>query len=959
MAELKKVGAQLVAEGAEQAAQNWDKVTKAEELNTTAIQQNMHAYGEAQRIQDEYFAKLPQNVNQVNQLTKSAGELDSAWRRAFMSFKDVGDSPQAALRSIEIEFERGAKAADVFKSNQDLLFENMTRLAGEGKTWNEIQKEMNELAGKNAESHARLSENSIQTSRAFFALTLASFGLMTITRELAKSGDELAPTLEKITNATQIIASFGSAGAFIGGAPGAVAGGVLGAVLALPEALDQTSEATKALGEELQKIGAQDDAAEQLAKIANVSQDAAAEMLHLAETAPILLATLERIQELQAQREFATSGLGQGLAGLSGFDPQVLTEAYDTAIQKQAELVQSQFEVAKAGEVARESTDKLNSSLKNLGTGDAKTQLADLLGVTEEVSKGFLDFANENREVAEQAQVLVQSIQDAQVQLAKMQEQLKDQEPSIAQQHVMEGLTNRIREQRAALNDLVLSHQSFESSNDKIIDGAERLVDAVTRANHSLETLAERIGNQYVQAQQQYSNAVQDAAEQRANAIFNAEQSLTNRIVDLWQDLQNRVSDINQGLADRVSDIQLQLANKLSDIQVQLSNRIHDIQLQLSNRIADIQQQTADRISDINRDLQNKLDDLAHQRDLAVGQANQKIADAARDLSRKLYEIERDRIQAIEALAFNTHEQLMDARTNHDRDRILRRQQFEQAQIDDQANNARKDALADFQDKVSQAEREKRLAQDVYDYQVMLAKRLAQQKIDDAIHTANVQIAQAQRQAQQQTDIANRQSQQQIEQANRQAQQQLAIAQREAEQQLALAQGRYEQELETAQRAYAQQVEAARRAEEQRNADAMRALEQRNAAIALSHELERKQIMYTLQVALDAFNLIIEAINLANTHLMGFAQAYQNFIDDPLGLEGLNNGLLPTQGGTGITPPPIPVPIVPTGSNNGIINTPAVSNMTRSNTVNIVVNGVSDTKIVDTIKREFNKVNWR
>lgn len=743
--------------------------------------------------------------------------------------------------------------------------------------------------------HSRLSESAIGSSRTFFALTLASFGVMSVAQELKKSfGDDLPPAFEKTSSAIQQIASFGSAGAFVGGAPGAIFGGIAGGLIAITTAAVTLDPELQRLNQQLDNMSNRDETVETLSRIAGVSEEVARVWVEAARKDSDFASRLEEIVKKGEPVPGLLASINETIRGMNG------------------------------------NVDSLGKSFGDLGNTINQTITLGL-GLFNAWGAAFEEFSKSGNFLDAQA-----------AGVKRLEEFLLNTTKATTGLGVAQGDAARL----TAEAESILDKES--NTADKLADAQRRLADATEDANHRMAQLSERTANQYAQAQQQYSNAVQDAAEQRANAIFNAEQTLTNRISDLWQDLQNKVADINQNLAD-----------KISDIQVQLQNRIADIQSQLSDRIADIQQQLADKISDINQDLQNKLQDLAHSRDQAVQGANQKILEASRELSRKLYEIERDRLEAIEALAFSTHEQLQDARTDHDRDRILRRAQFEQGQIDQKANDARKDAIADYQDKVAQAEREKKLAKDTYDYQVMLAKQLAAQKIANAQHDADVQIAQAQRQAQQQLAIAQRQ-----------AQQQLDIAQREAAQQLALAQRRHEQELATAQRAYQQQVEAARRAEQQRVADAQRALEQRNAAIAQSHDAERKQIEYTLQKAIEAYQRqiaeiknLVGAVRLLIEQYMVLAGVAENIAKigsaATTGLfdDWINNIQNVVKKGTQPTAPIIPI----LGSGERNIITPAsISSSTRNNSINIIINDATDArKVGEVVRRELAQVAWR
>lgn len=717
-----------------------------------------------------------------------------------------------------------------------------------------------------ATSHNKLTESAVASSRAFFALTLASFGVMSVTQELKKSfGDDLPVAFEKTSSAIQQVASFGSAGAFIGGVPGAILGGIAGGLIAVTTAAISLDPALQQLNSSLDNMTKQDELITTLSDISGQSEKVVAIWLEAAKQDPSFAQTLEDAAKAAEPVPGIIASINETIRGMNG-------------------------NVDALGRTFEEVGEKVNKTLLDWlagwnGLGKFIETLAQGGSVEEALTAG-----------RERATEVIQNV-------------TKATEGSAISQETANELTKEAKR--------VLDEQS--KAAEKAAAAQEKFAQAIEDSNFRLSQLNERTANQYAAALQTFNNAAEDAAQQRYNAISNAEQNLTNRVADLWQDLQNRIADINQTLADKIADIQIGLANKIGDIQTQLAFRIEDIQTDL-----------ADKLGDIDQDLANKLEDLAHKRKTDIQKANQDIEDAAKDLSRKLYEIERERLESIEALAFNTHEQLADARTSHDRDRIIRRAQFEQAQIDQQANDAIRDAQADYADKVAQAQLAIQLAQNTYDYEVALAKKLAEQKRQEAIETANIQIAQAQRNAQFQ-----------IEQAQRQAAIQMAQAEREAAQQLALAQRRHEQELASAQRTYEQQVEAARRAEQQRLADAQRALEQRNAAIAQSYELERQQIEYTRQKALQAYldqiAMIGGLIAYVNTLLSQYGAAGNvtaNLFQDWIG--GLGDLIKPP------TPDTSSIMGPPSTPTNELVRPPSVNNNSRSNNINIQINDATD-----------------
>lgn len=897
------------------------------------------ASGDALAIQDAYFAaqeQYTQASQRVSQFTeKEIAAKEKLWaanEKLLQTLKEQQGAQVALQRQSEQELasltaraQGIVEAGIAFGASTNEMSASLQKLGFSAKEAREILANYGIESEKASQAQNRLSENSIRSSRAFFALTLASFGLMSITQQLEKAfGDDLPPAIERTTAAIQQIASFGSAGAFVGGVPGAIIGAIVGSVVALGTAAVQVDPQIQQLNQSLNNMSKKDEVVETLSRVAGVTKEVAAEWEEAARKSPAFAKELENIVKKAEPIPpilAAITAAGRQMGNI--FEPltKILGDAGDA--------MNKLLTMATAGYVG------MFKFFETLANGGSRVEA--MIASHQALSDVMLSVANASGEAGV-------SIDDQAMLTEKA-----------------EG---------------ILAETSKEA--EKLADAQQRLADATENANFSMAQLAQRTANQYAAAQQQYTNAVSDAAEQRANAVFNAEQTLSNRVADLWQDLQNKVSGINQTLADKITDINLRAANEIADAQQQLQNRTADIQVELANRIGDIQRDLVTKISDIERDLANQLAELAHRRALDVAKANDKIQDAARDLARKLYEIERTRIEETERLNFDVHNRLMDARTDHDRDRIRRDQQFQQSQIDQNANNARQDALHDFASKVAQAQKEKQLAKDTYDYEVALAHQLAQQKMDEARRTADVQIQQAQRQADIQLQQAQRQADQQIAQAIRTAQQQLAVAQREHDQALLLAQRRYQEELAQAQRAYNQQIEAARRAEAQRNADAARSLEQRNAAIAQAAELERQQIQHTLEAAMRAYQRQIAEITNLRAAVMQLITAYLMLhgvieqiakigaaLTDKYFGSWIEN--MQKLGGLGMTPQtPSPSnqapisPLIPKLFGNAPVTPASMNTSTSNNAMTFIINDATDPKrVAEVIRRELAGAAWR
>lgn len=777
------------------------------------------------QAQNAYFAAQAQNTAAATAGAGAVNKLTLEWEKVFLLLSQY-DTPVDALNKISAAQNAGVKPAQLYNQILQEQLDIVSRSIGPNSNWVNIKKQLADFSKANAEALAleekaqnRVTESATASSRVFFALTLASFGLMEINRQLRESNNDLAPTFEKFTSLMQSVSSFGSAGVFLGSALpglGAVGGGLLGGLIGvltqLPQLLDQTSEGTKSLVDAAARLGDQDKAAEMLSNLAAVSKEDAQAALDAAKDNDTLRIAIEGVAKAQQAQENA-QGTGSPYPGAAGgqVNPNDIRTTEELA-QANLDLAESYVRVAveqaavieqseKLHEARQREIDKLQEEMGFIekSTGLTKGEVSTITGYVNAHEDAGDALAQTLTRINDLTKARDQDMEHGHLYVAAIQEQIE-----------------LAREQAGALLEAAEAEKIHGNEAEKAANALRTYNQAMADAAFRSGQLAQRTDNQIGAAQQQFDNSTADAHQAYLNAIYNADQTMTNRLDDLWQDYANKQFDIQQTLADKQTDIASQLADKLANIQMQLQNSIFDI----------------------NQDLQNKLDELAYKRQQDISKANDKIADAAKDLARKLFEIERDRIEAIERLSFETSEQLRKAKTDHERDDILRRFRFELGQIDQNANDRKQDAQADFRDKVEQARKERQLADQNYRHEVELAKRLAAQK-----------IAEAERTAAQQTAIAHRE-----------AAQQLAIAQREAQQALAAAARRYAEETAIARRNYEQQVEAARRAEEQKNADAARSLQQRLDAIAKAAELERQQIEYTKQKALEAYQEVIKKI---------------------------------------------------------------------------------------------------
>lgn len=990
MADIKKTGVQLVAEGAEEFKTAMDQAAKAEQEVSAA------AVDAAQK-----FAQQDTGIQALARSMKEAGasnaEIVSTLRGLGLSASEAKQAVAGLVESTTTHAE--AAKADATATNAEAEAEQLISKYAQATVASKKEEvtatqQSTQAVDQNTQA---LVKNSDATKRTesdhanFYSQTRAGrIAIAAITTEMAlmtlAAGETLPAGLREAAKGIQQVIDTATIGFLVGGGVGALIGAAAGGVLALATAATTASEEVVTLNKELDSLAKKDDVVTTLAQVTGWTKEDAQAMLDLAKASPEAAKALQQLAEAKEplnELQLAIKGIGvefeklQALlqkAGVGVNLGDVIVKGLETAIPELKLTIDAMHSLAAEGQAARDSeaqvaesmlkqaqaaheadlaTDALITRLTKIGQGDPQTQLAQLATVTEDVSKRFLTFADTHREVAAEAATLAQKIQTEQEQIARLKVQLEEKPGDHAILASIENLTGDMNLNEEALRKLVLGHQDYTDVLKQAAAAQDTFDKALENANQQLARLNERTAEQRAQAQQSYSDTVADAVRSASQQIENAEQSSRDRSADTWQKWSDKVADINSQLADKVADINSQLTDRLADIQTQLGNRISDIQTQLADRLAQIDQELANRKADLAHSYQDKL-----------SADNQKIAQAAQDLADKLYQIERTRVEATEALAFSTHEQLETAQTDHDRNRILERARFEQSQIDQRANDARTDAEKAYQEKLAQIEQEKKAAYDEYQYELALAERLAAQKRAEAQRTAAEQIA-----------VAERNAAQQIAIAQREAAERLAIAQREAAQQQALAERQRQEELASIQRSLQQQIAAARQAESNKLADAGRALAERNAAIAASYKLEREQIDFTVQKAVQAYN---EAIKLF-AQLMDITLAFAKQLLDlsqleqqmaaaqgrnPIGEGEFGNQTIPHGAGglDMLVPPGYPndsFPVMATSGERVTITPPSVTNNSSAKSVTFNIYDATDPhKIANAVDDHLASIAW-
>jgi len=879
----------------------------------------------------------PEELNALQAQIEGAKKLGVTWGETFQTLKNLGLTAEQASEAMSrfwnaeehvaqasAKVKQGVESVVKQMYDQGVTIEEMATITR--RSVEEIEQELRNLGvtikktGEetkgSVEAQGELSESAIRASRAFFALTLASFGLMSISTldpklqqvnrslENMSRRDDVADTLSKITGASKDLVETWMKAAGKDPSFAQELEKQVKAIEPMPPLIAAVSAAWKEVGGEMAKLPDLSGAAFNVLKFLTAGIVGYISMVSdffssVSKNLDTFVKDISRVATVVSDiTGIISKGISRDVTDLSGIISDVtnkITKDYSDAILQ----LGRDFDPTKIGQVAE-----------------------DIAGSYNKASQKALDLFFKSMDEAFQGRKL-------------SEEEIKK---------LTEDANQALEEQGKTSNETVNAILSYAN--------------ALNRAADANENLQRKVADEYAKAQQQYQNTVADAVRARQDAIYNAEQNLTDRIADLWRDLQNNILKINQSLADKIFDINTRLSDRIADIQTQLQNRISDIQQGLSDRIANIQQ-----------DLANRLAELDHERVTAIRENNQKIEEAQRELAYRLYEIERERIESTKELDFNTAEQLRKAKTENEREEILRRHQFEQAQIDQRANDAQKDAIHNYQEKLRQFEQEKKAAEDNYNYQVALAKKLAEQKEAEARHSAEVAIAQAKREAEQQ-----------IATAQREAAEQLLIAQREHDEALAEAQRRYEQEKESAIRSYNEQVAAAKRAEAEKIADAKRALEQRNAEIAKSYQEERKQIFNTLQEALDSYQKQVqgvmtlaqamEVLAKAQERVIGLYKEMSQFpvlpIPMPAPSSGQETPTLPPGGYGGLeldVPPGHPYDTYLVRARTGehvSITPPGYATSSSAKTINFYIYDATDPqRVANIIDAHLDSVGWR
>lgn len=501
----------------------------------------------------------------TTQVTEAGRQMATEWSDLAQVITEVQSGQKTASEGLAQLNHEGIQTAQSFK-------ELKSQLAEIGITSTKLRPSTEETA----QSLRSAANESRQLGMAFYALTIAGFGLMSVERELESAyGEELPEAFKSTVNSLNMIASFGSAGAMLGGPVGALLGGLTGAVIGFGTALTAIDPDIKELNQELDNLANKGKTADTLAEI----------------------------------------------MGWTRLDAQWALEA------------------AKNNEALAEALDKVAKDR------EPPTIIDILTGARAPFRTSNYFDATKGRTLAEDEQNLQLQLQSA--------------------------LYQQLRE-----------------------DG-KRYYDDISQAAEQLSDLQQEQSERMVEFAEREAEAFENAAEARIRA--------------------------EQRAADQTERINRQLADALEQAA----------------------QQLASRRADIDREYADKEADLAWQRDRRLEEFAADEARRRQQLADTLADITRSEQQSLAALDFNTHEQLLDAKTQREREDILRRYQFEKGQIEQRANDQRTDAEERFAEEQALAAERRRLMEEEFEHQRALNVRETQERIADAQEAYEAQVAAA------------------------------------------------------------------------------------------------------------------------------------------------------------------------------------------------------------------------
>ena len=451
-------------------------------------------------------------------------------------------------------------------------------------------------------------------------------------------------------------------------------------------------------------------------------------------------------------------------------------------------------------------------------------------------------------------------------------------------------------ERKSSAAEAIRSAEVQKQANEKILDSYKEVNKAIGDYNDSVK----RNGKQLESSYEQIAYSTEQSMARARNALQNVTGSAdfigtaSRALNDALRAAEKQRSEAMANLAYSDQRNQAKNAEAWRKIEDSYRDASYRAWQQYNNKLQDSGRARGEKLTDLERDYHKKLSEMSDDR-----------AKRAQDLAYKLYTIERDRIEAIADLDFNTALDLSKAKTANEKDEIEWRALHERSQINQRARDDREDALNKFsQDEADAAKRRRDLEiethyrrtviQREYENQLADARRTYEQALEAARDSFNDQVA-AQRFAEKEQAAERAHQLEQIRQNNESAKQS--------------AQERYNQEIADAKRRYKAEVDEIFERDRRERELAQKRYNEENEQARAALIKRKEEIAQSLQEFWDAHKIIMQGLQSEFDLAIAIASLRtQTLAMSPSGISGVDIGQLTSKtGGAGglemIVPP--------------------------------------------------------
>jgi hypothetical protein len=546
-------------------------------------------------------------------------------------------------------------------------------------------------------------------------------------------GETLPQAAREASRAMMIVGDSIMAAAMVSATAASVGiGALVGVVLALGVASLTVDEDLSALNKQLDSLAKHDAATEGLRNLAAVEADVAANALEWMKLHPELAAELQDMEKLSQKSMFAVSGLGDALGWLVGKTGEVVRVWQAMAIADQAYL-----------EAIREG--KSHQEAQNIAIQAGHDVVMGYSQAVQDASHQLVLFAD----AAERAYERLAPLDSIFASIA-------NQNAAI---DLMAQFTSLSHEEAAVVLDEVSSHKELAGELAKQVQLVEQdiiAIEALTAAGmdasnaiYNLQVHTEALNDALAQFRNAvaYAEALEDFAKLAENAAkAQADILKAQRDTDVARAQSRRqLSEQLDELAFRDAENEIKYQQNVAKANRSLNDDIYKANRDLSDAMADNALRLADSEFDAQRTLTNALNDLAydHLKDeqaIAQGIVNARIK-AADDIESAW----RDMLEALAALDWQTGQDVQDAKTANEKEKILERATFERAQVQQKFADSLLSANNDITNAMRVAKTKEELADEDYAHQMDLDTRRYREQLADAERTFAETTASAQR----------------------------------------------------------------------------------------------------------------------------------------------------------------------------------------------------------------------